>query len=68
MNKLNEEGPKTTTELYEAINNHFRHGCTSQCLGNLLAKSPDFKKLGMSKQASMLSGSYNVCVWTLSEN
>lgn len=63
---LNNDGPKSTPELYEAINEHFKHGCTVNCLSNLLAKDPQFEKKGMTEQASILSGSYKVCVWRLS--
>jgi len=65
VKKITEEGPQSTTDLYDAINDHFRHGTTTNSLSNILAKDPQFEKQGMTEQASMLSGSYKVCVWKL---
>jgi len=63
---INTNGPKSTPELYEAINEHFTHGCTVNCLSNILAKDPQFEKSGITDVTSVLSGSYKVCVWKLS--
>ena len=65
VKKITEEGPQSTTDLYDAINDHFRHGTTTNSLSNILAKDPQFEKHGMIEQASLLSGSYKICVWKL---
>jgi|MDTC01.1.fsa_nt_gb hypothetical protein len=66
VKEIAEKGPQSTTALYDSINSHFRHGTTVNCLGNILSKDPQFEKYGMTETASMLSGSYKVCVWKLS--
>ncbi len=62
---LTERGPLATHEILEAVNNKTKWGTTSHQLGNILAKYPDYKKVGHTFRAGILSGSYEVCVWDL---
>ena len=43
---LSKEGPKTTTEIYEYINESSRWGCTMNSLGNVLTRCPEISKHG----------------------
>lgn len=67
VKEITEKGPQSTTALYESINDHFRNGTTVNCLSNILSKDPQFEKYGMTETASILSGSYKVCVWKISK-
>ena len=67
LEKVLKDGNKNSSELLFMINNRFRHGTTSQILGNLLSKDKRFTKLGTEKTASVLSGHYDVIVWGLAE-
>ena len=67
LEKVLQEGNKNSSELLDMINENFRHGTTSQILGNLLAKDPRFAKVGTEKTAGILSGHYDVVVWGLVE-
>ena len=62
---LKENGPQTTFAIQEHINDCFRHGTTSQQLGNCLSKDKRFKKVGFATRKGVLSGHYEVCVWDL---
>ena len=58
-------GPKTTTEILEHINETTRHGTTTQQLGNVLSKDKDITKVGYVNRAGVRYGHYKVCQWDL---
>lgn len=60
-----EEESKNTGEILRSINDHFRHGTNTQILGNILAKDPRFRKIGMEYVNGILSGQYKIAVWSL---
>ena len=61
---LEEEGPLATHQILEKCNSRLRHGTTSNQLGNVLSKRPEFKKVGTTMRGGFLTGAYEVCVWT----
>ncbi len=59
------EGPKSTIEILDMINNSSRHGTTCHQLGNVLSKDRDIVKIGHVKRGGIVSGTYNICEWAL---
>jgi hypothetical protein len=67
VKKYLEEGPKSTIEILDMINNSSRHGTTCQQLGNVLSKDRDIVKIGHVKRGGIVSGTYNICEWALKD-
>ncbi len=66
VNKLlAEKGPLPTHKILEGVNERTKWGTTSHQLGNILAKYPDYQKVGHTYRSGVISGSYEVCVWDL---
>jgi|SaaInlV_100m_DNA_2_1039680.scaffolds.fasta_scaffold49670_2 hypothetical protein len=66
INFLHESGPKNTRQILDHINTTTRHGSNSSEVSNLLAKYHYFRKMRDKENVtSVLSGSYNICVWRL---
>lgn len=63
MNILVDEGPLSSPELLERLNNRIRSGTTMHSLGNVLSKCPAFVRVGTALQPSLLSGAYKVAKW-----
>ena len=64
IKKYLEDGPRTTSDIYDHINNTTKMGITKNCLNNILPKNPLFTKSGHSRVNSGLS-TYDQCVWEL---
>ena len=62
---LLEKGPLATHQILEEVNNRTKWGTTTNQLGNILAKYPDYKKVGHTFRYGIISGGYEVCVWDL---
>jgi len=56
---------KSTTHIFDHINNNMKWGVTMQQLGNVLAKDKDIEQVGMVRKKGALSGSYVLCTWDL---
>ena len=56
---------KSTTHIFDHINNNMKGGVTMQQLGNVLAKDKDIEQVGMVRKKGALSGSYVLCTWDL---
>jgi hypothetical protein len=66
INLLHESGPKNTRQILDHINTTTRYGSNSSEISNLLAKYHYFRKMKETDSVlSILSGSYNICVWGL---
>ena len=52
-------------EIMRHLNDRMRHGTTSNQLGNVLSKYPEYERCGTTSIASVLSGNYNISVWKL---
>lgn len=63
---LEKNGPQPTNIIQDHLNDTTRHGTTPAQLGNILAKNKEFRKVGKTMKASIISGSYEVQVWGLS--
>jgi hypothetical protein len=63
---LEKNGPQATNTIQDYLNVTTRHGTTPAQLGNILAKNKEFRKVGTTMKASIISGSYEVQVWGLS--
>ena len=61
-----QDGPLTTTQLYERYNDYYSWGCTMNEIANILAKNPKFAKNGMVKKQGFLSA-YEIETWRLKE-
>lgn len=61
------KNPQSFRQLLDYCNTTTRHGTTAAQLSNVLAKNPEFKQVGLVKAAGMVSGGYEITVWTLKE-
>lgn len=65
---LKENGKAPTGVIYEHINNTTRHGTTMNMLGNILAKDPRFKDVGVTPMRGTMGGSYTHKLWEINPN
>lgn len=52
-------------EIMRYVNDNMRHGTTSNQLGNVLSKNPEYERCGTTYVSSMLSGEYEISIWKL---
>ena len=52
-------------EIMRHLNDKMRHGTTSNQLGNVLSKNPEYERCGTTHVSSILSGGYEISVWKL---
>ncbi len=63
--KILKNDKRDTRSILDEINSHFSHGTSVQILNNLLAKDPRFEKVGTTTRAGIITGHYELCLWTL---
>lgn len=63
VEELVKDGPLSTTELLERMNERIKMGTTMNSLGNVLSKCPAFVQTGTVVRAGLVSGHYSVAVW-----
>jgi len=62
---LEENGEKTTMEIYTFVNDNDKNGITTAALSNVLAKTPDFVKVNKLRVASATLSTYETMVWSV---
>tara|TARA_R100000005_G_C4918329_1_gene152763 strand:+ start:128 stop:361 length:234 start_codon:yes stop_codon:yes gene_type:complete len=62
---LEENGEKTTMEIYTFVNNNDKNGITTAALCNVLAKTPDFLNVDTQRVSSATLSTYEMKVWKL---
>ena len=62
---LEENGPKSTHQIYEYINGSEKNGIQMQALANVLAKSPYIRESHAERVKGITLNSYKGKVWTV---
>lgn len=57
------EGPLSSPELLERLNQRLRTGTTMHSLGNVLSKCPAFVRVGTVQKAGIITSTYKVAKW-----
>jgi hypothetical protein len=63
-----EQQSLNTHEIYDEINRLSRNGVMMYSLANVLSKCPAFEEIGKANTASISNHSYEVCLWTTTDN
>jgi len=64
---LRENGPKTSQEIEDYINERYKSGVLPHTLGNILGKDPDFVSVGK-RQSHRSYHVYDVTVWAIRDS
>tara|TARA_B100001287_G_C22251785_1_gene330810 strand:+ start:133 stop:366 length:234 start_codon:yes stop_codon:yes gene_type:complete len=62
---LEENGEKSTMEIYAHINRIDKNGITTSALCNVLAKTPYFEKVETRKVSSITLSTYDTKIWRM---
>tara|TARA_R110002051_G_scaffold275710_2_gene336687 strand:+ start:109 stop:381 length:273 start_codon:yes stop_codon:yes gene_type:complete len=61
---LLEDKEMNTRQINDWVNKNTHQGITPNALGNVLKKSPEFKRVGFERIGSTSGGTYQICVWS----
>ena len=64
---LQDNEAHTTEHIHAYVNEHYRYGATMNQIGNILAKYPEFEKVGMQKVPDYRGWDYYICTWRLKD-
>jgi hypothetical protein len=63
---LGEVNDATTQQIFQHVNANTKHGAVMNQLANILAKAPEFMKIGTERHDGFTGTTNTVCRWALS--